>query len=142
MALEQIDQHITQLNQALELHEQKYAENIEILDNKLIKISNQLDRTNSPIRREILMKQIDYYEDQTQRMDHAIQTIRQDINNQIVKMEQLKKSEEDKKKKEKNSLEYNIEHIRKCCKNRSATSLFEALESVANALEIIRDAHQ
>jgi len=142
MTLEQIDQHITQLNQALELHEQKYAENIEILDNKLIKISNQLDRTNSPIRREILMKQIDYYEDQTQRMDHAIQTIRQDINNQIVKMEQLKKSEEDKKKKEKNSLEYNIEHIRKCCKNRSATSLFEALESVANALEIIRDAHQ
>jgi len=142
MALEQIDQHITQLNQALELHEQKYTENIEILDNKLIKISNQLDRTNSPIRREILMKQIDYYEDQTQRMDHAIQTIRQDINNQIVKMEQLKKSEEDKKKKEKNSLEYNIEHIRKCCKNRSATSLFEALESVANALEIIRDAHQ
>ncbi len=42
------------------------------------------------------------------------------------------------KQKEKKSFEYNIENIRKCCKNRSAATMFDALESVANALEIIR----
>jgi hypothetical protein len=48
------------------------------------------------------------------------------------------KSIEKRKEQEKNSFEYNIEKIRNCCKNRSAATMFEALESVANALEIIR----
>jgi len=45
---------------------------------------------------------------------------------------------EERVEKEKKSFEYNIENIRKCCKNRSTATMFEALEAVANALEIIR----
>ena len=45
----------------------------------------------------------------------------------------------DRCEKEKKSFDYNIQKIRKCCESRSAATMFDALQSVANALEIIRD---
>ena len=72
------------------------------------------------------------------KMDEAIEVITQKLNSEIERLGGVMKSHEERKQKEKKSFEYNIENIRKCCKNRSAATMFDALESVANALEIIR----
>ena len=45
----------------------------------------------------------------------------------------------DRSEKEKKSFDYNIQRIRECCENRSTATMFQALQSVANALEIIKD---
>jgi len=85
------------------------------------------------------MKQIDYYEDQIHRMDHAIETIRQEINTKIVELEKIKKDQEKTKEKEKKSFEYNIKKVRECIQKRSTGNIFDIFEHIANSLEIIRD---
>ena len=71
-------------------------------------------------------------------MDEAIETITTKLDSEIKRLQEVIKSIELRRDREKNSFEYNIENIRKCCKNRSTATMFDALESVANALEIIR----
>ena len=71
-------------------------------------------------------------------MDEAVDVVTTKIDSEIQRLQEFIKSAELRREKEKKSFEYNIENIRKCCKNRSTATLFDAFESVANALEIIR----
>src|SRR6056300_1013385 len=117
MEIKDIKQQIAALEQAKEFHHEKYLNNLQIIDDKIDRIEKQLDRTKSQVKKELLKRSLDWYDEETIKMDEAIELRRE---------------------REKDSFEYNIENIRKCCKNRSVATLFDALESVANALEIIR----
>ena len=123
---------------AKEFHHEKYLNNLQIIDDKIERVEKQVERTKSPVKRDLLNRHIDWYEEEMLKMDEAIEVITQKLNSEIERLGGVMKSHEERKQKEKKSFEYNIENIRKCCKNRSAATMFDALESVANALEIIR----
>jgi hypothetical protein len=132
-----IKQQIEALEQSKEFHYQKYLNNLQIIDDKIERVEKQMERTKSQVKRDLLNRHIDWYEEEILKMDEAIEVITQKLNSEIERLGGVMKSHEERKQKEK-SFEYNIENIRKCCKNRSAATMFDALESVANALEIIR----
>ena len=133
-----IKQQIEALEQSKEFHHQKYLNNLQIIDDKIERVEKQVERTKSPVKRDLLNRHIDWYEEEILKMDEAIEVITQKLNSEIERLKGVMKSHEERKQKEKKSFEYNIENIRVCCKKRSAATMFDALESVANALEIIR----
>lgn len=137
-----IKQQIAALEHSKEFHHEKYLNNIQIIDDKIERIEKRMDETKSQVKRDLLKRHLDWYEEETIKMDEAIEVITQKLDSEIEILQGILKSVEERKAKEKKSFEYNIENIRKCCKNRSAATMFDALESVANALEIIRAEHR
>ena len=133
-----IKQQIEAHERAKEFHHEKYLSNLQIIDEKISRIEKQIERTKSQVKRDLLKRHIDWYEEEILKMDEAIEIITKKYDSEIERLHGVIKSVEERKQKEKKSFEYNIENIRVCCKNRSAATIFEALESVANALEIIR----
>ena len=133
-----IKQQIQALEQSKEYHHQKYLNNLNVIDEKIDRVEKQMERTKSHVKRDLLKRHIDWYEDEITKMDTAIEIITNNIDSEIQRLNIAIKSVEEKHENEKKSFEYNIQNIRKCCNNRSAASVFDALQSVANALEIIR----
>lgn len=137
-AILDIKQQIDALEKSKEYHYEKYLTNIAIIDEKISRVEKQIERTKSQVKRELLKRHLDWYEEENLKMDQAVEVITTKIDNEIERLENVLKSIEEKRQKEKSSFEYNIQNIRNCCKNRSTATMFQALESVANALEIIR----
>lgn len=137
-AILDIKQQINALEKSKEFHYEKYLTNIAIIDEKISRVEKQIERTKSQVKRELLKRHLDWYEEENLKMDQAVEVITAKIDSEIERLENVLKSIEEKRQKEKSSFEYNIENIRNCCKNRSTATMFQALESVANALEIIR----
>ena len=133
----EIEQQITALEHSKEYHYQTYLKNLRILDDKMDRIEQQIERTKSQVKRDLLKRHLDWFENEVGNMDEAIDVITDKIDSEIKRLCDIQKSLQEKKEREKKSFEYNIENIRKCVKNRSTASMFDALESVANALEIM-----
>jgi len=137
--MEVIDRELKALDHAKEVHEQKYIHNIHILDEKIERIEKQLERTKSPVKCDLLKRQLHWYESEIEKMDEAIDVIMKKINSEIERLTNIKTVTEEKIRNEKKSLDYNIQKIRECARDRNVYRIVDALESVANALEIIRD---
>ena len=136
--VKEIKEQIAAYERAKEFHHEKYLSNLGIIDEKIDRIEKQMEKTKSQVKRDLLKRSLDWYEEETLKMDEAIETITTKLDSEIKRLQEVIKSIELRRDREKNSFEYNIENIRKCCKNRSTATMFDALESVANALEIIR----
>jgi hypothetical protein len=136
--IDQLNHQIQALEQTKEFHHEKYLSNISIIDDKIERIEKQIERTNSNLKRDLLKRHLDWFENEIIKMDEAIAVVTKQIDSEIEKLRDTIKRIQEKKEKEKCSLEHNIENIRKCCKNGNSSTIFEALESVANALEILR----
>jgi predicted nucleic acid-binding Zn-ribbon protein len=134
----QVKEQIVALERAKEFHHEKYLNNIQIIDDKIDRIEKQLEKTKSQVKRDLLKRTLDWYEQEINKMDEAVDVVTTNIDSEIQRLQEIIKSAELRREKEKKSFEYNIENIRKCCKNRSTATLFDAFESVANALEILR----
>ena len=134
----QVKEQIVALERVKEFHHEKYLNNIQIIDDKIDRIEKQLEKTKSQVKRDLLKRTLDWYEQEINKMDEAVDVVTTNIDSEIQRLQEIIKSAELRREKEKKSFEYNIENIRKCCKNRSTATLFDAFESVANALEIIR----
>jgi predicted nucleic acid-binding Zn-ribbon protein len=134
----QVKEQIVALERAKDFHHEKYLNNIQIIDDKIDRIEKQLEKTKSQVKRDLLKRTLDWYEQEINKMDEAVDVVTTNIDSEIQRLQEIIKSAELRREKEKKSFEYNIENIRKCCKNRSTATLFDAFESVANALEIIR----
>ena len=133
-----VDREIARLEQIRELNQQKYVENIEKLDSKVDKISRQMDRTQSSVKREILMRQIDFYEDEIEKMDDAIEIVMHDIDEKINKIKKIKTDNEERKKKERESLDYNIQSLREAVNRGNSGEIFTMFNSVVHALDVIK----
>ena len=136
--MKEIKEQIAAYERAKEFHHEKYLNNLSIIDEKIDRIEKQIEKTKSQVKRDLLKRSLEWYEEETLKMDEAIETITTKLDSEIKRLQEVIKSIELRRDREKNSFEYNIENIRKCCKNRSTATMFDALESVANALEIIR----
>jgi len=136
--IQNIKQQIENLKHSKEYHHQKYLNNIAIIDEKIDRIEKQIERTKSQVKRDLLKRHLDWYEEEILKMDESIEIVTNNIESEIQRLGSIIKSLEEKSEKEKKSFEFNIQTIRTCVKNRTTTNIFNALNSVANALEIIR----
>jgi predicted nucleic acid-binding Zn-ribbon protein len=136
--IEDINRQIEALEKAKDIHNEKYANNIQMLDEKMQRVEKRLENTKSELKRDLLMRHIDWYETEIEKMDEAINIIVEKIDNEIERLESIKKTIKEQQRKEKESFEYNIQKIRECARDRNVYRIVDALESVANALEIIR----
>jgi len=136
--IEDINRQIEALEKAKDIHNEKYSNNIQMLDEKMQRVEKRLENTKSELKRDLLMRHIDWYETEIEKMDEAINIIVEKIDNEIERLESIKKTIEEQQIKEKESFEYNIQKIRECARDRNVYRIVDALESVANALEIIR----
>ena len=136
--IEDINRQIEALEKAKDIHNEKYSNNIQMLDEKMQRVEKRLENTKSELKRDLLMRHIDWYETEIEKMDEAINVIVEKIDNEIERLESIKKTIEEQQRKEKESFEYNIQKIRECARDRNVYRIVDALESVANALEIIR----
>jgi uncharacterized protein YukE len=135
----QIQEH----ERAKNFHHEKYLNNLQIIDDKIDRIEKQINKTKSHVKRDLLKRHIDWYEQEIVKMDQAIEVITQKYDSEIDRLTKIIETMKERSEKEKKSFEYNIEKIRNCCKNRNVATMFDALDSVANALEIIRvETHQ
>ena len=136
--IQEIDQQIKTLEASKDYHHQKYIQNIEILDEKLDRIEHQMERTKSHVKRDLLKRQLHWYETEIDKMDEAIETVTNKIDTEIKRLEEIKKKIRETKEKEKKSFDYNLGKLRECVQRRSTVNVFEALESIGNALEILK----
>lgn len=136
--MEDIKRQIETLKKSKEFHYEKYLNNLHIIDEKMDRIEKQMERTNSQVKRDLLKRHLDWYEEEGLKMDEAIELVTARCDSEIERLTQVIKSIEERAEKEKKSFEHNIQNIRKCCRNRSTATMFDALEAVANALEIMR----
>jgi predicted nucleic acid-binding Zn-ribbon protein len=136
--IEDINRQIEALEKAKDIHNEKYSNNIQMLDEKMQRVEKRLENTKSELKRDLLMRHIDWYETEIEKMDEAINVIIEKIDNEIERLESIKKTIEEQQRKKKESFEYNIQKIRECARDRNVYRIVDALESVANALEIIR----
>ena len=133
-----LKQQIEALEQSKEYHHEKYLSNISIIDEKTDRIEKQIERTKSAVKRDLLKRHLDWFEEEIVKMDEAIDVVTEKIDSEIERLQEVIKSIEKRKEQEKNSFDFNIKTIRECIKNRSTVNVFNALDAVANALEIIR----
>jgi predicted nucleic acid-binding Zn-ribbon protein len=136
--IKDINRQIESLENAKDIHNEKYSNNIQMLDEKMQRVEKRLENTKSELKRNLLMRHIDWYETEIEKMDEAINVIIEKIDNEIERLESIKKTIEEQQRKKKESFEYNIQKIRECARDRNVYRIVDALESVANALEIIR----
>ena len=134
-----IENQIQAHKRAKEFHHEKYLNNLQIVDDKIERIEKQIEKSKSSVKQDLLKRHIDWYEEEISRMDKSIENITQEYDSEIKRLTDMIESIKDRCEKEKKSFDYNIQKIRKCCESRSAATMFDALQSVANALEIIRD---
>lgn len=136
--IQDIKTQVEALGRSKEFHYQKYLNNLRVIDEKMERIEKQMERTHSQMKRDLLRRHLEWYEEEGFKMDEAIEVVTTKYDSEIERLTKVIQSLEERAEKEKKSFEYNIEQIRKCCKNRSTATIFDALESVANALEIMK----
>jgi len=115
-----------------------YIARVEELENKIKNIEYQVERTESPIKRGILKKQKSHCKEEINRLDQNIEKFTNNINEKVTGLTKLLEDWEEKRKKEKESIEYNVEKIRDRINRENMNDVFEMFEAVANSLEIIQ----
>jgi len=125
---------IKRLEHNLELYHASYMQELEEHEEKMQRIEFQIEKCCSDVKREILKKQKENYETQISRLDTQMEKNTRTINDKIThyknKLEELEK--------EKRSLDYNVEKLKKALERRNTSEIFDMFEYVTNAITILR----
>ena len=116
-----------------DLYHASYIEELEEFTTKIQTINSQIDRTESEIKRQILSKQVDYYDRQIEKLDKNLEITTDTINQKIGYFEEQLANLE----REKHSLGYNIEKLKKALERRNTNEIFDMFEYVTNAICIL-----
>lgn len=130
-----IRNEIIRLKRMKELHQASYMTNLDFNEDKLTRINDQIERSTSSVKKEILNKQRQLYQNEIEKIDKNIEQVTNFVNSKIEALEgQLSEFE-----KEKHSLAYNVNMLKKAIERRNTNEIFEMFEYVTNALEIINE---
>ena len=129
---------ISRLEAIKEAYKQSYISNFEFLEEKLSRINVQIDNTNSGLKREILSKQREHYQAEIENLDQTMEKSIDALNVKIDQLEKKHKELEIQTKKEVESFDFNIEQIRGALERRNVGEVFNILENVTNALDILK----
>ena len=78
-----------------------YIARVEELENKIKNIEYQVERTESPVKRDILKKQKIHCKEEINRLDQNIEKFTNNINEKVAGLSKLLEDWEEKRKKEK-----------------------------------------
>lgn len=118
-----------------DLYHSNYVEELEEFETKIQRLDAQADRTESEVKKQILSKQKEYYERQIEKLDKNLEITTNAINQKIEYFEEQLQNLE----KEKRSLDYNVEKLKKALERRNTNEIFDMFEYVTNAITIIRE---
>ena len=118
-----------------DLYHANYVEELEEFETKIQRLDAQADRTESEVKKQILSKQKEYYERQIEKLDKNLEITTNAINQKIEYFEEQLQNLE----KEKRSLDYNVEKLKKALERRNTNEIFDMFEFVTNAITIIRE---
>ena len=121
---------IRRLNAIKEACKTSYASNLEYLEERLTRVNIQLERTTSTLKRDILTKQKEHYENQLAILDENVENVIKEVDTNIENLEKNMKEKTE-------SFDYNIEKLQECIKRRNTGDIFDMFENVTNALLIL-----
>jgi predicted nucleic acid-binding Zn-ribbon protein len=112
-----------------------YVEEFEDFEEKIMRLSVQIEKSESEVKKQILNKQKTYYERQIEKIDKNLEHTTNVINGKIEYFEEQLQNLE----KEKHSLGYNVEKLKKALERRNTNEIFDMFEYVTNAIVIINE---
>ena len=130
-----IRNEIIRLKKMRDFHENAYLIDLQLMEEKMVRIEEQINRSSSNVKNAILEKQKQLYEDEIIKIDKNIEHVTNFINKKIESLEKQLNNHEN----EKHSLVYNIDKLKEMIARRNINDIFEMFEHVTNALTIIND---
>ena len=82
------------LERTKEFHHEKYLNNIHLIDDKIDRIEKQMERTKSQVKRDLLKRTLDWYEQEINKMDEAVDVVTTNIDSEIQRLQEIIKSAE------------------------------------------------
>lgn len=133
---EQNLEHIENQKLAMEAN---YMKSIDILEKEMNEIDRRIGVAKSSVKRELLTKQYQYLEDMSQKFDEDFETKKEELEEVIKETKERMKILNEQIKKEKNSLDHNIDQLKKYMNNPGSYTMTQVLEKMVNSLEILRE---
>jgi predicted nucleic acid-binding Zn-ribbon protein len=118
-----------------DVYHTSYVEEFEDFEEKIMRLSVQIEKSESEVKKQILNKQKTYYERQIEKIDKNLEHTTNVINGKIEYFEEQLQNLE----KEKHSLGYNVEKLKKALERRNTNEIFDMFEYVTNAIVIINE---
>ena len=134
-----IDYEIDRLKLMLETHNNAFSQRSAAIYDRIENLEDKLDRKISAGRRHAIVTKIDFYENELLKLHESIEILSRDINFKIDKLNALKDEYQKEIKLRKESIEYNIEYLRKAIDNKDTSEIYDMFESLLNCVEILKN---
>jgi hypothetical protein len=110
---------------------------LDLIEKEMTEIDRRIGVAKSSVKKELLTKQYQYLEDMSQKFDEDFETKKGELEEVIKETKERMKILNEQMKKEQNSLEYNIDQLKKYKNNPGTYNMTQVLEKVVNSLVIL-----
>jgi len=117
--------------------ETNYMKSLDLIEKEMTDIDRRIGVAKSSVKRELLTKQYSYLEDMIGKLDEEFENKKEELDEIIKETKGRMKILNEQINDEKNSLEYNIEQLKKYMNNPGTYTMTHVLEKVVNSLEIL-----
>ena len=130
-----IQLEIKHLKYNLELYHASYMQELEHLEEKTQRLDFQIENCTSDVKREIIKRQKDYYQQRIEELDKNMEHNTNVFNTKITQLEEKLTS----LREEKRSIDYNIKQLGNALERRNVNEIFDMFEHVKNAITILHE---
>lgn len=117
--------------------ETNYMKSLDLIEKEMTEIDRRIGAAKSSVKRELLTKQYSYLEDMIGKLDEEFENKKEELDEIIKETKDRMKILNEQINDEKNSLEHNIEQLKKYMNNPGTYTMTHVLEKVVNSLEIL-----
>ena len=117
--------------------ETNYMKSLDLIEKEMNEIDRRIGVAKSSVKRELLTKQYSYLEDMIGKLDDDFEHKKGELDEVIGETKERMKILNEQINNEKNSLEYNINQLKKYMNNPGTYAMSHVLEKVVNSLEIL-----
>jgi len=110
---------------------------LDLIEKEMNEIDRRIGVAKSSVKRELLTKQYSYLEDMIGKLDDDFGNKKGELDEIIEETKERMKILNEQINEEKNSLEYNINQLKKYMNNPGTYTMSHVLEKVVNSLEIL-----
>jgi hypothetical protein len=110
---------------------------LDLIEKEMNEIDRRIGVAKSSVKRELLTKQYSYLEDMIGKLDDDFEHKKGELDEVIGETKERMKILNEQINNEKNSLEYNINQLKKYMNNPGTYAMSHVLEKVVNSLEIL-----
>lgn len=119
------------------LMERNYMKSLDLIEKEMNEIDRRIGVAKSSVKRELLTKQYSYLEDMIGKLDDDFGNKKGELDEIIEETKERMKILNEQINEEKNSLEYNVNQLKKYMNNPGTYRMSQVLEKVVNSLEIL-----